>query len=459
MALAHLITPEIGEMLRSGDYTGFRALSEEFHPADMAEIIESVPADQLLVAFLAVARDRQSDVFEYFNADTQTRLLNEFRPDVLSRILNELSDDVRTELLVELPGQVTRRLLETLEPDERKQALALLGYEDSQAGRLMTPEFLHINADATAADVLAKVRRLADEVETVYVIYVIDSAGRLMGSVSLRDVVVAQPEAKVRDFMTQNLVFCRAHDDREKAAALMREYDLLALPVVDSQDRLEGIVTFDDLSDVVAEEATEDILKMHGVATELDDYFDAGALKKYRSRIIWLLALVVVGAASVLIQQAYNPIVMELPLLAAYITLLAASSGNVGTQSAGILIRAVSTPEFDRKRMYRIFGMEVAVGIGLALTLAVVAALLVLVRGADPQSLGGTSLPVVAAILGSAMFAALITSNTLGAAIPLIMRALKVDPAVTAGPFITTAADIFTVLIYFNIAAALIHTV
>jgi magnesium transporter len=458
MALAHLITPEIADMLRSGDYTGFRALSEEFHPADMAEILESVPNEKLLVAFLALARERQSDVFEYLDADSQTRLLHEFRPEVMSRILNELADDVRTELLVELPGQVTRRLLETLEPDERKQALALLGYEDDSVGRLMTPEFLHISAEATATDVLAKVRRFADEVETVYVIYVIDSASRLIGTVSLRDVVISPPEKAVRDFMTQNIVFCHAHDDREEAAAKMREYDLLALPVVDSQDRLEGIVTFDDLSDVVAEEATEDILKMHGVATELDDYFDAGSFKKYRSRIIWLLALVVVGAGSVLIQQAYNPIVMELPLLAAYITLLAASSGNVGTQSAGILIRAVSTPEFDRKRLFRIFGMEVLVGIGLALTLALVATGLVLIRGADPQSLGGTSLPVVAAILGCAMFAALITSNTLGAAIPLIMRALKVDPAVTAGPFITTAADIFTVLIYFNIASALIHS-
>jgi magnesium transporter len=456
MALAHLITPEIAEMLRSGDFTGFRTLSEEFHAADMAEIIEAVPPDNLLVAFLALARDRQTEVFEYLGPDTQTRLLHEFRPEVLSRLLNDLSDDARTELLKELPGQVTRRMLEVLDPAERKQALALLGYHDHSAGRLMTPEFLHVSADATAADVLTKVRRFADEVETVYVIYVIDSGGRLIGTVSLRDVVIAPPEKQVRDFMTKNVVSAKALDDREHALALLHEYDLLALPVVDSQDRLVGIVTFDDLGDVAAEEATEDILKMHGVATQLDDYFDARWHKKYRSRIVWLLALVVVGAASVLIQQEYNPILTQLPLLAAYITLLAASSGNVGTQSAGILIRAVSTPEFGRRRLFRIFGLEVLVGLGLALTMAAAACALVLARGAEAGSLQGHSVNEVALILGLAMFAAIITSNTLGAAIPLIMKALKVDPAVAAGPFITTAADIVTVLIYFNIAAALI---
>jgi magnesium transporter len=456
MALGNLVKPEVDEMLRTGDYTGFRALSELLHPADMAEVIESVPDEKLLVAFLAVARDRQAEVFEYFQPENQTRLINDFKPDVMTRILNELSLDVRTELLVELPAQVTRKLVETLEPEERKRALELLGYAADSAGRLMTPEFLHVGASFTATQVLEKVRRLADEVETVYVIYVIDSANRLIGTVSLRDVVIAKPDDKVSDFMTQNIVAVKTGDDREDVLAKMREYDVLAVPVVDSQERLVGIVTFDDLSDVAEEEATEDILKMHGVATQLDDYFDARWHKKYRARIVWLLALVVVGAASVLIQQEYNPILQQLPLLAAYITLLAASSGNVGTQSAGILIRAVSTPEFDRKRLLRIFSLEAAVGIGLAVTMATAACALVLIRGAEAQSLGGHEVHEVALILGFAMFAAIITSNTLGAAIPLIMKSLKVDPAVTAGPFITTAADIVTVLIYFNIAAAML---
>lgn len=452
MTFANLVTPEVQEMLKTGDYTGLRVLSEELHPADMAEIVESVPADKLLIAFLALARARQPEVFEYLDPNTQTRLLNEFKPDVMSRLLNELSDDVRTVLLDELPAQVTRRLLESLSPDERKTALALLGYPPNSAGRLMTPEFLHVSMDARATDVLAKVRRLAHEVETVYVIYVIDSENQLMGTVSLRDAVVAKDDTKVSAFMTGNVISVRTTDDREIAMNRLHDYDLLALPVVDSHARLVGIVTFDDLSDVAAEEATEDILKMHGVATTLDDYFDAAWHRKFRSRIIWLLALIVIGAASVLIQQEYNAIVTALPLLAAYITLLAASSGNVGTQSAGILIRAVSSADFDRKRLIGIFLAEVGVGIGIALTMAVAAAGLVLARGADANALGGHSVERVAVILGLAMFAAIITSNTLGAAIPLITKALRVDPAVVAGPFITTAADILTVLIYFNVA-------
>jgi magnesium transporter len=456
MALARLIKPEIEEMLRSGEYSGFRALSEELHPADMAEIIESVPAERLLVAFLALGRDFQPDVFEYLSPDAQTRLLHEFKPEVLSRILNELSDDVRTELLVELPGPVTRRLLESLDADERKRALELLGYPPDSAGRLMTPQFLHVSASATAAAVLDKVRRLADEVETVYVIYVIDSAQRLSGTVSLRDVVIARPEQRVDEFMTANVVAVKTGDDREDVLVLMRDYDLLAVPVVDSQERLVGIVTFDDLSDVAEEEATEDILKMHGVATAQDDYFAAGAFKRFRSRVIWLVALAVVGTGSVLVQQAYNPVIAQLSLLAAYITLLTASSGNVGTQSAGILIRAISTDEASRPGLLRIFLGEVLVGVALALTLAAIGTALVLTRGAEPQVLGGHEVWEVAVIVGASMFMAVITSNTLGAAIPLITRKIGVDPAVTAGPFITTAADILTVLVYFNIAQAIV---
>lgn len=456
MALAHLITPEISEMLRTGNYSGLRTLSEELHPADMAEIMESVPEDKLLVAFLAVARDRQPEVFEYLEPEMQTRLLNEFRPDVLSRLLNDLSDDARTELLVELPGTVTRRLLETLHPEERKQALALLGYPEDTAGRLMTPEFLHVNAEATAGDVIAKVRRFADEVETVYVIYVIDAAGKLLGTVSLRDVVVAQPEEKVSDVMTETIASVNTHDDREHALEVLREYDLLALPVVDHQQRLVGILTFDDLSDVQEDEATEDILKMHGVVAERDQYFDASAWTKFRARIVWLLGLMLVGMASVLVQQEYNMVIDAFPLLAIYITLLAATSGNVGTQSAGILIRAILTDQTDNRKLVRIFLSEVGIGIVVALTLAAAATAMVFLRGADAGMLSGLKLSDVAIVLGLSMVAAVVTTNTLGALIPLIMKRLKVDPAVTAGPFITTAADILTILIYFNVAQALV---
>lgn len=452
MTLAQLIGPEIAEMLKSGDFSGFRVLSQDFHAADVAEIVERLPQEQQVLAFLAVDRARQPEVFDYLNPDSQTHLLENFKPDVLSHVLSELPADSRTELLQELPAQVTRRLLEVLPAEERKRTLALLDYPENSTGRLMTPEFLHVPADATAADVVAKVRKVGRDVETVYVIYVIDSGQRLIGTVSLRDVVIAQPEDKVSGFMTENVASAHTNDDRELALNKLREYDLVALPVVDQHDRLVGIVTFDDLSDVAEEEATEDILKMHGVATELDDYFSAGVLKKFRSRATVLVSLVLVSTFSVLIQQEYNTLFTQLPLLAAYITMLAASSGNVGTQSAGILIRAISMPEFDRKRVLRIFSMEVVVGVLLATAMALIAVAVVSIRGADAQALHGHSVGEVALILGLAMLLGLLAANTLGAALPLIMRRLKIDPAVTAGPFITTAADILTVLIYFNTA-------
>lgn len=452
MTISTLLKPEIDDMLKSGDFSGLRALSEETHPADMAEVVENVPEDRRLVAYLAIHPEMQSTVFEYLETDIQHELLAAFTPEALSNLAENLSPDDRTELLDELPGAIARRVLEVLSPEDRKRTLELLNYPNDSAGRLMTPDFLWIGAEMTAQDALQKVRRLADEVEMVYVLYVIDKSNTLIGTVSLRDVVIAEPDDVIRDIMTQNIVSCHTSDDREEVLYKMREYDLLALPVVDRSNALVGIVTFDDVSDVHAEEATEDILKMHGVATEQDDYFSAGVFKKYRQRVVWLVSLAFVGAGSVLVQQEYNPVIAQLSLLAVYITLLTASGGNCGTQSAGILIRAISTGNYTTKQVIRIMLGEIAVGFALSATMAAMGCALVLLRGADPNMLGGHSVSDVAVIVGLAMFLAVGTANALGAAIPLLLEKLKVDPAVAAGPFITTAADIVTVLIYFNIA-------
>ncbi|MDC1142448.1 magnesium transporter [Planctomycetota bacterium] len=456
MTTARLLNPEITDLLNQGDFSALRDLSKELHAADMAEIVEQVKDEHILLAFLSMARESQPEIFGYLEPSRQELLLAQFKPTTLTHVLAGISADDRTELLHEIPGALTRRVLEALEPDERKVALSLLGYPEASVGRLMTPDFLHISAESTASDALAKVRRLAAEVETVYVLYVVDADGTLIGTASLRDVVVAKSFELVKDFMTEKMVVCKSTDDRESALTKLREYDLLALPVVDSQKRLVGIVTFDDLVDVSEDEATEDILKMHGVATDLDDYFDDTIWKKYRSRVVWLVPLAFVGAGSVLVQQAYNPIIAQLSLLAAYITLLTATGGNVGTQSAGIMIRAISTDDVDKDKLKRIFRHELLIGVALGLTLAIVGTCLVLIRGADPNVLGGHEIWEVAMIVGSSMFLAVVTTNALGAFMPLFSKLLRIDPAVTAGPFITTAADIVIVLVYFNIATAVI---
>lgn len=456
MTTARLLKPEITELLKSSNFVGLRDLSNGLHPADVAEIIELVAEKHILLAFLSMAPEIQPEIFGYLEPTRQQQLLDQFKPETLAHVLAGISPDDRTELLHELPATLTRRMIEALTPEDRRKALALLGYHEASVGRLMTPDFMHVSAESTAADTLAKVRRLAAEVETIYVIYVIDVNHKLIGTVSLRDVVVAKSYEQVSDFMTVDVVTCSTTDDREHGLTRIRDYDLLALPVIDSQSHLVGIVTLDDLLDVSEDEATEDILKMHGVATALDDYFDDTIWKKYRSRVTWLVPLAFVGAGSVMVQQAYNPIIAQISLLAAYITLLTATGGNVGTQSAGIMIRAISTEDVDKDKLKRIFRHELLVGFALAITLALVGTALVLARGAEAKVLGGHAVWEVAAIVGSSMFMAVITTNALGAAMPLFSRFMKIDPAVTAGPFITTAADIVIVLIYFNVATAVV---
>lgn len=456
MTTARLPKPEITELLKSSNFGALREWSTKLHPADVAEIIELVAEKHILLAFLSMSPDMQPEIFGYLEPTRQQQLLDQFKPETLTHVLAGITPDDRTELLHELPGGLARRMLEALEPEDRRKALALLGYHEASVGRLMTPDFMHVSAESTAADTLAKVRRLAAEVETVYVIYVIDINNKLIGTVSLRDVVVAKSYEQVKNFMTSEVVTCQTTDDREYGLTRIREYDLLALPVIDSQSRLVGIVTLDDLLDVSEDEATEDILKMHGVATALDDYFDDTIWKKYRSRVVWLVPLAFVGAGSVLVQQAYNPIIAQLSILAAYITLMTATGGNVGTQSAGIMIRAISTEDVDKAKLKRIFRHELLIGIALAFTLSLVGTSLVLARGAEANVLGGHEVWKVALIVGISMFMAVVTTNAMGAAMPLFSRLMKIDPAVTAGPFITTAADIVIVLIYFNVATAVV---
>ena len=450
--LANLLRPEIASMIESGDFAGLRELSSEIHGADLDELFDSLDADLQVRFFEALDIDQQIVLFKYFDDDARFKIVEEVSRESRSTLLNELSPDDRAEFLEDLPQNLTERLIAELNPQERLYTLALLRCDENTAGRVMTPEFVRISPDMTVDEALTEVRARSNEVETIYIAYVVNPEGKLVGVASLRDLMKAKGNHLVDDMMTIDPIHVYVSTDQEEVAGIGARYDLLAVPVTTSDNRIVGIVTFDDIQDVRQEEVSEDILRMHGVGTATDDYFDASIRSKLIQRAAVIVSLFGAGILSVLLQDHYNYLVEQASVLAVFITLLNGSSGNCGTQMAGIVIRSQSIPEIDQKQMMRLLFREVVVGMLIAVIMAVLVITLVFVMHPSRKQLGNNELSHMAFAVGGAMFASLMSINLLGGLVPLIVKKLKMDPALTAGPFITTAADITTVVLYFTFA-------
>ena len=454
--LAKLIHPEIRSMLLAGEVEGIREVCSEIHGADLVHLADEFDSEQQLAFFEALSTEQRIELFQYLPFERQSDLLGRVSVDVRQSVLNGLNSDDRARFVEQLPAEESHQVLSELTPKERQFTMDVLKHEERSAGRLMTPECLIIKAGSTVEEAFATIRMVAAHVETVYVAYVVDNIGVLVGTVSLRDLLKARSTEIISDIMTANSVSADVSVDQEELARTMKKYDLLAIPITAEKGRLVGIVTFDDIQDVIEEEASEDILRMHGVAAETDSYFSASVAKKFRQRLVVLVSLAVVSVVSVLLQQEYNYLISQVSILAVYLTMLCGSSGNCGTQMAGIIIRAQGLQGFNAAAFKKLIVKEVIVGLLMASFMALAAVAVVFVRGVGPEALGGHTVVEIAVVVGGAMFAALTTINLLGGIMPIVMKKVGLDPAITAGPFITTAADILTVLVYFNVARLLL---
>jgi magnesium transporter len=351
--------------------------------------------------------------------------------------------DDRAELLDEVPAKVARRLLQILSPDQRRVTLQLLGYEEETAGREMTPLFVDLHSDMTVAQSLERVRRLAINRETVYECYVMDRRRYLIGTVSLKDLVIADPDARVSDIMKPDPPFVSTHTDREEVARELRDHNLLAIPVVDAEQRLVGTITHDDVADIMEREATEDIYRFGAVPGTERGYFASRIFSVVRRRGLWLLLLIAVNTVTGAI-IARQELRGELLILAAFIPLLIGTGGNVGAQSATVVIRGLATGEVKPRRALAVVLREVGIGALLGIVLGAVAL-------GWAYMLGGNQLQV-AIIVSTTLVAISVMATLVGGALPFIFRLLKIDPALVSAPFITTIMDIFGVAVYFGIA-------
>ena len=446
--VAEVVAQQLESLLEAGNYDGAKLLLGPVQEVDAAEAIGSLPRTLQALAFRLLPKDEAIEVYEYLDAAVQQTLLERLRSGEVLELVEEMSPDDRVRLFDELPAKVVRRLLAELSPTERRVTAQLLGYEAETAGRLMTTEFVDLKEFHSAAQALAIVRRRARDTETIYSLYVTDGSRHLTGILSLRDLVTADPEARIGDVMTRDVVSVGTDTDQEEVARAIQRYDFLAVPVVDREQRLVGIVTVDDVIDVIEQEATRDLYAAGAVqAGDEDDYFQSNLFTVARRRVVWLLVLLVANSGTSAVIAAQESVLKQVVVLAAFIPLLIGTGGNVGAQSSTVVIRGLSTQRIQAMGAWRAIWREAVAGalLGLLMVLAVV-----------PWAAYVAGSWGVATAAGLSLVAITTLAATAGAALPLLFDRFGLDPALMSAPFIATATDVAGVFIYLQTASWLL---
>ncbi|MEA5508364.1 magnesium transporter [Crocosphaera sp. UHCC 0190] len=445
--LGDVISQQLQLFLEQKNYEAAKTLLLPVAPVDIAEAITQLPKSLQLLAFRLLNKPVAIEVYEYFNSPLQQLLLTEFQEEEAGEIINNIAPDERVKLFDELPPIIVKQLIKKLSPKERKVTSLLLGYSPETAGRIMTPEYMELSENLTVEEAQAKIRELAQDSEVFYYGYITDQFGRLLGIVSLKDLILATPEQPLNEIMKQDIIYAYTDTDQEEAANLMQRYNLLALPILDRGETLLGVVTIDDIIDIIETETTEDVYKMAAVESEGNDYFEISLLNVIKKRIPWLLILLVTNSVTVLIMSRYEAVLDAVVALAFFTPLLIDTGGNIGAQSSTVVIRGFSTHELKNKKPPLVVWRELMTGGMLGIVLGILAIVLVFIL------LGTAEIGIT---VGISLLVISIMAAATGAALPFVFKALGFDPALISGPFITTIVDIVGILIYLNTAKLLL---
>jgi len=433
---------EINVLIEKKQFFELKSILSEMEPADVEELLNYIPNENWVIVFRLLPKDLAADVFTELEPDEQAELLTQFREFRIRDIIRELDPDDRTELFGEIPAGLVKRLTQYLSPEERKEAILLLGYPEESVGREMTPEFVELREDWTVGRSLEYIRRTAPDKETIYTTYVLGPRRKLIGVVSLKDLLLADDEEIISNIMNPHVISVQTTTDREEAALELARYDFLALPVVDSEDRLVGIITVDDVIDVLEEETTEDIERMAAVEPIERPYLTTRVWHLVKSRVFWLALLLILEGFTTSVMGHFEELIAGMVFLTFFVPTLVGVGGNTGAQIAAMIIRGMSIGELSGKDIWRIIWREALVGVILAAILGVLLfgrALLL-----KPQY---DMAIAVAVALGAVVW----YSNMIGALLPLAAKKVGIDPAVMAGPVVTTIVDITGIAMYFGI--------
>jgi len=457
--MIQLLKPEFDELIESKDWVALKESLQDVPSVDIAELLEELETEVAVVIFRLLKKSKAADVFTYLSTAKGLELLEVFSKKQLSDVMNNLEPDERVALMEELPGHLTQRVLNTLHRDDIAQVLRLLGYPPESVGRLMTTNYVKVKKDWSIDKSFEHIRKYGQTAETVNVIYVVNEQEKLIDDLRLNQLIVADPKSYIRDIMDDSFEALSAFDDQEEAVRMLSKYDRVALPVVDSDGVLVGIVTVDDVLDVAEEETTEDMQLMAGMSALDNVYSQTNMFTMVRKRVGWLILLFLGQMFTVTAMAGYESTLEAAAVLALFIPMIISSGGNSGAQAATLIIRSISTDDLKLADWLSVLKKELMSGFFLGSVLGVMGTIVLstwMVLRGDPFSF---IVFMQALTVGSSLVCVVMFGNISGSMLPFIMSKLGFDPAVTSAPFVATLVDVTGILIYFSIAVALLSGV
>ncbi|MDD3569734.1 MAG: magnesium transporter [Lachnospiraceae bacterium] len=431
------------ELIENGGLSKLKIELNEDNPANIAEFFDEVPVDKQLLVFRLLTKDNAADTFSFMDSDMQEDIVNSITDSEVRHILDDLSLDDAVDFLSEIPANLVTRVLKNTAEEKRKIINEFLNYPDDCAGSIMTIEFVQFHEDTTVLKAMEQIKKTGVNKETIYSCYVMDARRVLVGMVSLRTLILSGDDIKIKDIMEDDVIFVRTLDDQEDIANLFKKYGLIALPVVDNEQRLVGIITVDDIVDVIEQENTEDIEKMAALIPSEDEYLKTGVFTLARNRITWLLILMISGTISSAIISGYEAVLASSIILSSFFPILMDTGGNAGSQSSTLIIRGMAVGEIDMSDVFKVIWKEIRVGLLAGSILGLVNFIrLIILR--TPLNVNIT--------VSLSLIIAVVVSKSIGCLLPMAAKKLKFDPAIMAGPLITTIVDATSLIIFFNLA-------
>ena len=449
------IVQEIEAAYSRRDLAKIKEILSTINPADIAEIFNSFPTSQRLLFFRLLAKEEAADTFVELDGDTQEELIHAFSDNELKDVLDELYLDDAVDIIEEMPATVVKRILKNTDTDTRKSINALLKYPEDSAGSIMTPEFVDLKKDMTVEDAFKRIRRTGVDKETIYTCYVTDNGRHLLGVTTVKELLLHDYDDDISDFMETNVIYINTLDDQEIAAQQLDKYNFLALPVVDMEERLVGIITIDDAMDVMQEENTEDIQKMNAMLPTEKTYLKTTVFETWKSRFPWLLLLMVSATFTGSIISGFEDKLAAMTILTAFIPMLMDTGGNSGGQASVTVIRAMSLGEIEFKNYFKVLWKEIRVGFICGVSLAAVNFVKILLI--DKLLLGNSEITLIVDLaICLTLVVEIIFAKMIGCTLPMLAKKCGFDPAVMSSPFITTIVDAVSLLIFFGISTAII---
>ena len=433
------------KLLAQREFKAVRSILDVMNEVDIASLLSTLSDKELALAFRLIPKDKAAEVFSNMDTSMQTYLVTMFTEKELKELLDDLYMDDTVDMLEELPANLVKRILATVSASDRSMINQLLNYPEDSAGSIMTTEYVDLREEMTVGQAMAHIKKTGIHKETIYTCYITERR-KLVGIVSAKDLMTTDDNVPIKDLMETEIISVYTHADQEQVAQLFTKYDLLALPVIDQDGRMVGIVTFDDAMDVMVDEATEDITKMAAINPSEKTYFETSVLQHAKNRIPWLLILMFTSIITGTIITRYENAFAAIPLLVCFIPMLMDTGGNCGSQSATLIIRGIALDEIRFTDLFKVMFKEFRISLIVGAFLAVANGVRIFIQYHNP----GLAVVIACSLMGTVIMAKLV-----GCTLPLLAKKVNLDPAIMASPLITTLVDTFSILIYFNIATVL----